>query len=192
MIRGLYEWVLGWANSPYSTPALFVLAFCESSFFPVPPDVLLIALSIARPSRAFFYAIVTSTGSVVGGAFGYLIGYQFMDIVGYKIINFYHLTAQYDYVGELYNKYDAIAVAIAGFTPVPYKLFTITAGAFKINFITFLIASAISRSARFFLVSTLIFFYGESIKSFIDKYLNILTIIFVLLLIGGFLLLKLL
>lgn len=190
MIRRLYHWVLGWANSPYSTYALFVLAFCESSFFPVPPDVLLIALAISIPARSFFYALISSVGSVLGGAFGYLIGYQFMDLIGFKIINFYHLTEHYNYVGQVYEKYNAIAVGIAGFTPIPYKIFTIAAGAFKINFWIFLIASLISRSARFFLVSTLIYFYGENIKEFIEKYLNLLTIIFVILLLGGFILLK--
>ncbi len=190
MIKRLYDWVLQWAYSPYASYALFILAFCESSFFPIPPDVLLIALSISIPQKSFFYAIISSTGSVLGGAFGYLIGYQFMDIIGFRIINFYNLKEHYNYVGQIYNKYNAIAVGIAGFTPIPYKIFTIAAGAFKINFWIFLIASLVSRSARFFLLSTLIYFYGESIREFIEKYLNILTIIFVLLLIGGFILLK--
>lgn len=190
MIRKLYDWVLSWAYSPYSTPALLVLAFCESSFFPVPPDVLQIALALSKPEMSFYYAFISSAGSVIGGAFGYFIGYQFMEIIGFKIINFYHLMEQYNYVGEIYNKYNAIAVGIAGFTPVPYKLFTIAAGAFKINFWIFIIASLISRSARFFLVSTLIYFYGERIRTFIEKYLNILTLLFGILLIGGFLLLK--
>lgn len=189
-MRKLYNWVLEWAHSPYGTYALFILALCESSFFPIPPDVLIIALAISIPSRSFFYAFISSIGSVIGGAFGYLIGYQFMDLVGFKIINFYHLAEQYNYVGEIYNRYNAIAVGIAGFTPIPYKIFTIAAGAFKINFWIFLIASLVSRSARFFLVSTLIYFYGENIKEFIEKYLNILTIIFVLLLLAGFILLK--
>ncbi len=190
MIKKLYDWVLRWAYSPYATYALFILAFCESSFFPIPPDVLLIALAISIPERSFFYALLSSIGSVLGGAFGYLIGYQFMDIIGFKIINFYNLIEHYNYVGQIYNKYNAIAVGIAGFTPIPYKIFTIAAGAFKINFWIFLIASLVSRSARFFLVSTLIYFYGESIREFIEKHLNLLTIIFVLLLIGGFILLK--
>lgn len=190
MIRRLYEWVIGWAHSPYATYALFILAFCESSFFPIPPDVLLIALAISIPQRSFFYAINSSIGSVLGGAFGYLIGYQFMDLIGFKIINFYNLIEQYNYIGQIYNKYNAIAVGIAGFTPIPYKIFTIAAGAFKINFFIFLIASLVSRSARFFLVSTLIYFYGEKIREFIEKYLNLLTTIFALLLIGGFILLK--
>jgi membrane protein YqaA with SNARE-associated domain len=190
MIRRLYDWVLSWGQSPHAPYALLVLAFCESSFFPIPPDVLLMALAISIPTRSFYYALVSSIGSVLGGAFGYLIGYQFMDLIGFRIINFYHLTEQYNYVGQIYNKYNAIAVGIAGFTPVPYKIFTIAAGAFKINFWIFLLASIVSRSARFFLVGTLIYLYGESIREFIEKYLNLLTIIFVLLLLGGFILLK--
>lgn len=182
--------MLSWANSPYSSYALFVLAFCESSFFPIPPDVLLIALAISMPTRAFFYALITSVGSVLGGAFGYLIGLEFMDLIGFRIINFYHLTKHYQEVGEMYNRYNAIAVGIAGFTPIPYKIFTIAAGAFKINFFVFLIASIVSRSARFYLIAFLIYHYGENIKNFIEKYLNILALIFGALLLGGFLLLK--
>ena len=190
MLRRLYHWVLHWAETPYGSWALFLLALAESSFFPVPPDVLLIALAISIPARSFRYALICSVGSVIGGMIGYLIGYQFMDLIGMKIVEFYGFTSQYAAVGDLYDRYNAWAVGIAGFTPIPYKVFTISAGAFKIDFLVFLIASAISRAARFFLVGWLIYRFGPGIKLFIDRYFNILAIVFTVLLVGGFIAIK--
>ena len=190
-LRRLYDWVQHFAETPYGSWALFLLAFAESSFFPVPPDVLLIALAVTIPSKAFRYALICSVGSVLGGIFGYVIGYQFMEFIGFGILNFYGLTDKYESVAELYNRYNAWAVGIAGFTPIPYKVFTISAGAFKINFGVFLLASIVSRSARFFIVAGLIYVFGAQIRAFIEKYFNILAVIFVLLLIGGFILISL-
>ena len=190
MLRKLYDWVLYWAETPYGSWALFILAFAESSFFPVPPDILLIALAISIPAKAFRYALICSAGSVLGGIAGYVIGYQFMDLVGFRILNFYGLMEKYDIISDLYGRYNAWAVGIAGFTPIPYKVFTISAGAFKINFPVFLMASVVSRSARFFLVGWLIYKFGAGIRSFIDRYFNILAVVFVVLLIGGFILIK--
>jgi membrane protein YqaA with SNARE-associated domain len=189
-MRRLYDWVLHWARTPYGTWALFILAFSESSFFPVPPDVLLVALSVALPKKSFKYALVCSAGSLIGGCFGYFIGWQFMAGVGNAIIRFYGLFDKYEYIRQLYVAYDAWAVGIAGFTPIPYKLFTITAGAFRIDFVVFLVASAVSRSARFFLVGGLIYAFGPRIQSFIDRYFNILAVIFVILLALGFIIVK--
>lgn len=191
-MKRLYDWVLSWAHTPYGSLALFVLAFAESSFFPIPPDVLLIALAISIPARSFRYALICSVGSLTGGMFGYLIGYMFMEGVGDRVIEIYHFRDNYEYIQELYKEYDAWAVGIAGFTPIPYKVFTITAGAFKIDFWVFAIASAISRGARFFIVGGIIYYYGESIKRFIDRYFNILSIAFVVILIAGFAAVKLL
>ncbi|MFH1102222.1 MAG: YqaA family protein [Pseudomonadota bacterium] len=190
MLRKLYDWVLHWAETPYGSWALFILAFCESSFFPIPPDILLIALSIAIPKKSFKYALICSIGSVIGGCFGYLIGWQFMAIIGEKIIAVYGLTEKIDYVRELYIRYDAWAVGVAGFTPIPYKIFTISAGAFKIDFSVFLIASIISRSARFFLVGGLIYIFGPKIQVFIDRYFDVLAVAFTILLIAGFVAVK--
>ncbi|OGP62176.1 MAG: cytochrome B [Deltaproteobacteria bacterium RBG_13_49_15] len=190
MLRKLYDWVLHWAETPYGSWALFILAFCESSFFPIPPDLLLIALSIAIPKKSFKYALICSIGSVIGGCFGYLIGWQFMIIIGEKIIAFYGLTEKIGYVRELYIRYDAWAVGVAGFTPIPYKIFTISAGAFKIDFFVFLIASIISRSARFFLVGGLIYLFGPKIQVFIDRYFDVLAVAFTILLIAGFIAVK--
>jgi len=190
VLSRLYGWILHWAKTPYGTWALFILAFSESSFFPIPPDVLLIALSVVLPKKSLRYALVCSVGSILGGCFGYLIGWQFMATVGDAIIRFYGLIDKYEYIQQLYSLYDAWVVGIAGFTPIPYKVFTITAGAFRINFVVFLVASAVSRSARFFIVGGLIYLFGPKIESFIERYFNALAIAFVILLILGFVVIK--
>ncbi len=176
MLKRLYNWTLSWAHTPYGWQALCVVAFAEASFFPVPPDVLLVALAVALPRKAFFYAGVSSVGSVAGGIAGYLIGLYFMDAVGELIIDAYGLEDSYHRIQELYQRYDAWAVGIAGFTPIPYKLFTITAGAFRIDFTVFVIASAVSRSARFFLEAVILYRYGDAIREFIDRYFNLITV----------------
>ena len=190
MFRKLYDWVLHWAETPYGSWALFLLAFSESSFFPIPPDVLLIALAVAVPRKSMRFALICSIGSVLGGCFGYLIGWQFMSGLGEKIVAFYGLDDKVDYIGNLYRNYDAWAIGIAGFTPIPYKVFTIAAGMFKINFIVFVLGSFISRSARFFLVGGLIYLFGPRIQRFIEKYFNILAVAFTILLITGFVVIK--
>lgn len=190
-LKRLYDWVEHFAETPYGSWALFLLAFAESTFFPVPPDILLIALAVSIPSRALRYALICSAGSVLGGVVAYVIGYRFMEVIGFGILNFYGLAEKYEKVAELYNQYNVWVVGIAGFTPIPYKVFTISAGAFKINFSLFLIASLVSRSARFFLVSGLIYIFGKEIRAFIERYFNILAVIFVLLLVVGFILLGL-
>jgi membrane protein YqaA with SNARE-associated domain len=190
MLKRLYDWVLHWADTPYGSWALFILAFAESSFFPVPPDVLLIALAVGRPKRSFRFALICSIGSVLGGALGYLIGWQFMTVVGERIVAFYGLQPKVAYIGELYNQYNAWAVGIAGFTPIPYKVFTIAAGMFKINFGIFMLASLVSRSSRFFLVGTLIYWFGPQIRRFIDRYFNMLAVAFTVLLVASFVLIK--
>ena len=133
MLKRLYDWVMGWADSPYGTPALFLLALAESSFFPIPPDILLMALAIAKPRRALFYAGVCTGGSVLGGMIGYLIGLEFYELMGRHIIEFYGVSDEFDYVGSQYQANAFVAVAIAGFTPIPYKVFTIAAGVFRLK-----------------------------------------------------------
>lgn len=190
MFKKLYDWVLHWAETPYGAWALFLLAFSESSFFPIPPDVLLIALAVAVPRKSIRFALICTAGSVLGGCFGYLIGWQFMSSVGDKIVTFYGLDDKVDYIGNLYRNYDAWAVGVAGFTPIPYKVFTIAAGIFRINFAVFILASFVSRAARFLLVGSLIYFFGPSIQRFIERYFNILAVVFTLLLIAGFVVIK--
>jgi membrane protein YqaA with SNARE-associated domain len=189
-VRRLYDWVLSWAESPYGSAALFVLAFVEASFFIVPPDVLLIALCIGRPRRSLHFAVLCTVGSVLGGSFGYLIGNQLYDLIGRPIIEFYNADAAFQRVGELYRANLVLALGTAGFTPIPYKVFTIAAGAFAVPFVPFLVVSAVSRAARFFLVAGLIRIFGPQIRHFIDRYFNILSVVFVVALVAGFILLS--
>jgi len=190
LFKRLYDWVLHWAETPYAMPALFALAFCESSFFPIPPDVLLIALAISIPKRSFRYALACSVASVLGGALGYLFGFKFMELIGIPILEFYGYMDQFLRLQELFQTYDFWVVGMAGFTPIPYKVFTIASGACSISFVRFMAASLISRSARFFLVAGLIYLFGEPIKNFIDKYFNLLTIVFFALIVLGFVVIK--
>ncbi len=190
IIRKTYDWVLHWAYTPYGSFALFILAFTESSFFPIPPDVLLIALAIGAPSKSFRFATICTVGSVLGGMFGYLIGMMFFELIGLKILAFYGFIDKFAVIKEMYLRHDVWFIGIAGFTPIPYKICTIAAGTFGSNFPIFVLVSALSRGARFFIVSALIWKFGENIKNFIDKYFNLLSILFVILLILGFIILK--
>lgn len=142
------------------------------------------------PKRSFRFALICSVGSVLGGMFGYLIGLEFYDLVGKRIIEFYSIQAQYDHVRLLYQENAFAAIAIAGFTPIPYKMFTIAAGAFEVPFVTLVVASVVSRPARFFLVSALFYWWGPTIKTFVDKYFEALSVAFVVLLILGFAVIK--
>jgi membrane protein YqaA with SNARE-associated domain len=191
-LQRIYRRCMEWIRTPAGIWVLFFIAVAESSFFPIPPDIFLIALCISDPKKSFKYAAVCSVGSVVGGMIGYGLGYGFMDTLGARILDWYGLQDKYAIVQDLFQRYDAWAVGAAGFTPLPYKLFTISAGAFKINFLVFVLASIVARSARFFLVAGLIYKFGAKVEAFIYKYFNLLTIIFLLLLIGGFLLVKML
>lgn len=207
--RSLYDWVLSWGKSRYGGLALFILSAAEASFFPVPPDALLIALCMGAPRKWVRFAVICSVGSVIGGVCGYLIGWGAFDLIGTHILSFVASisgadaqqlldTAQFWFnEKELYGmQVGAWAVGIAGFTPIPYKVFTIAAGFFKMNFMVFLVASAVSRSLRFFLVGGLIGLlfekHGPRIERFIDRYFNLLAAAFVVLLVLGFMSLRLL
>jgi len=190
LVRALYDRSMAWIQTPYGTWALFWLAVAESSFFPIPPDVFLMALCIASPARSFRLAAICAAGSVLGGAIGYGLGLGFMDSVGQAILRLYGLEEKFLLVQDLYQRHDVLAVGAAGFTPLPYKLFTLTAGAFRLDFATFLLVSMVSRSARFFLVAAFIYRYGVPVRAFIERYFNLLTIAFLVLLVGGYLLIK--
>ncbi len=190
LLQRIYNSCMEWIQTPAGVWVLFFIAVAESSFFPIPPDVFLIALCIAVPKKSFKYAAICAIGSVLGGALGYGLGVAFMDSLGQRILDLYGLEGKYHVVQGLYQQYDAWAVAAAGFTPLPYKLFTITAGAFRIDFSTFMLVSLAARSARFFLVAALIYKFGAPVQHFINKYFNILTIVFLVLLVGGFVLIK--
>ncbi len=201
--RSLYDWVLSWGESRHGVTALFFLSMAEASFFPIPPDVLLIALCMGTHKKWVKFALYCSAGSIVGGMLGYLIGYAAFDLIGQKILALVASlsggdademlrTAHYWFNDKEFMgmHVGAWAVGIAGFTPIPYKVFTIAAGFFKMSFIIFIIASAVSRSLRFFVVAGLIGLlfekYGERIKNFIDRYFNLLAVAFVVLLFLGF------
>jgi membrane protein YqaA with SNARE-associated domain len=190
MIRRLYNWLLEWMQTPYGVWVLFLVAVAESSFFPIPPDVFLMALCISSPKRSFRYGGICAIGSVLGGIVGYGLGFWFMDTFGIRIIELYGFADKYQIVQDLYREYDAWAVGAAGFTPLPYKIFTITAGAFRIDFPTFVFVSFVARSARFAIVAGLIYKFGAPIRTFIEKYLNLLSVLFLILLILGFVLIK--
>lgn len=189
-IKQMYDWVLQWAETPYGVPALLVLAFAESSFFPIPPDVLLIALAIAVPKRSFYFALVCTVGSIIGGIVGYGIGSLFYESIGEPIVHLYHGEPVMTKIRLWYDQYGFWGVLIAAITPIPYKIFTIASGVFEFKFSTFFLSSVIGRSIRFFAVGTLIFYFGAPIKIFIEKYFNILSILFVILLVGGFVIIK--
>ena len=190
IIKKLYDWVLHWAETPYAVPALFLLSFSESSFFPVPPDVLLIALAISIPQKSFKYAAICSVASVLGGILGYYIGVYGYEAVGKPIVDFYHGQETMDKVNMWYEQYGFWGILTAAITPIPYKVFTIASGVFKFDFLSFLSASIIGRSFRFFVVAGLIWKFGPVIKKFIDKYFNLLSFAFIVLLVGGFILIK--
>jgi len=191
-IKQLYDWVMHWAETPYGKVALFLLAFAESSFFPIPPDVLLIALCIAVPKKSFKLALICTVASVLGGIAGYFIGYFLWDLVGTYFFRFVpgFTPKVFELVRQKYEAYSFLAVFTSGFTPIPYKVFTISAGVFKINFSVFVVASIAGRATRFLLLAGLIWKFGAQIKKFIDKYFNVLSIVFVLLLGLGFLVIK--
>ena len=192
MHRRIYEWTIHWAKTPRAAQALALIAFAESSFFPVPPDVLLIAMCLARPRRSFFYAALCAVFSVLGGMLGYLIGLALWEAVGPFFFHYIpgFTEEAFGKVAALYQSNAFLTVFSAGFTPIPYKIFTIAGGVCQISFVTLIVASMLGRSGRFFLVGTLIYFFGESIRTFIDRYLGWLTVAFTVLLIGGFILVK--
>lgn len=185
-IRFLYDWVLSWAHSKFGTLALGALSFAESSFFPIPPDVLQIALSIERPKRSFYYAAVSAIASVCGAALGWYIGYALWDALGSYFVPAIISQANMDKVSAFFAKYGFWALFAAAFTPIPFKAFTISAGIASMSLPIMLAASLVGRSARFFLTAALIYVFGPGIKSWIDKYFGVLTFAFLILLIGGF------
>lgn len=191
MIKRLYDWVLSWSSSRWGWLALFVLALCESSWFPIPPDILLIALCLGAVKKSFRFATICLAGSIIGAVIGYGIGYFLWttpagDPTAIATFFFSHVFSVegFNNVGALFDKYNFWIVFTAGFTPLPYKLFTIAAGLFDINFVMFIIASIVSRGMRFFLIAWLIWRFGAPIKAFIDKYFNLLATLFTVLLIG--------
>lgn len=169
---------------------LAVVSLTESIFFPIPPDLLLIPMALANRKRAFILAANCLLFSLIGGIIGYFVGYYFMDFVGMPIVEFYGLLDKYAHIQEWYDKYNAWAVAVAGLTPIPYKLCTLTAGAFKINFLIFVVASTLARGLRFFTVAGLIYLFGEKVRFFLEKRFDLVMLVTAALVILGFVAIK--
>ena len=190
MIRRLYDWTLSLADHRYALWALAVVAFVESSVFPIPPDVLMIPMIIARPSRAFLIAGVATLASVLGGLLGYYIGWGLFETVGQPILDFYGKGAAFDDFARRFNDFGAWAVLIAGVTPFPFKVITIASGATGLSLPVFIVASVIARALRFFLVAALLWKFGPPIREFIERRLGLMFVIFCIILIGGFMAVK--
>jgi membrane protein YqaA with SNARE-associated domain len=191
-IRGMYDWTMKWADSPQSLLALFVIAIVESSVFPIPPDVLLIAIVAANTHRWLSAALLCTAGSVIGAVVGYAIGMAAMPTIGQPIIDFYHAQEAWDKVDGWYGDYGVWFLLAAAFTPIPFKVATIAAGATGMAFWPFVIVSMIGRSARFFLVAIILRIYGAPVRAMIEKHFDKFSLVFLVLLIGGFLVIRLL
>ena len=190
MLRRLYDRVLALAGSPRAGLWLAVVSFAESSFFPVPPDALLIPMVLARPDRAWRLAFVCTVASVAGGALGYLIGYALFDVLAAPILRAYHYQDAFAAFQAKYAQWGLWVILIKGLTPIPYKIVTIASGAARFNFGLFMLASAATRGVRFFVVAALLRRYGETMRAFIEKRLTLVTTAFALALVAGFLLLR--
>ena len=184
-LRDLYNWTLEQSSKKYASWFLAFISFIESSFFPIPPDIILIPMIIAKRTKAFILASICTIFSVIGGLFGYFIGFALFNSVGLILVNFYGMNDYIESLKEYYNNYGVWFVLIAGFTPLPFKIITIASGLFQLNLIVFIVCSLIARGSRFYLIAVLLYIFGETIKKFIEKYFNILTILFFILLIGG-------
>ena len=192
MLRRLYDRVLALAASPRAPWWLAAIAFAESSFFPIPPDALLVPMALARPERAWRYALICTIASVAGGALGYLIGYALFDQLAKPVLDLYGYGPRFAAFQALYAEWGLWVILIKGLTPIPYKIVTIASGAAHFDFATFMLASAITRGARFFLVATLLHFWGDQVRTFIERRLTLVTSTVAVGVVGGFLALKLL
>lgn len=190
LIKDLYRWVVKWAGSKYAEGALFGISFAESSFFPIPPDPLLIAMVISQPSKFLRFALICTTASVFGGVFGYIIGVGLFETVGKWVLDVYNLHEQFAFVGAQYAGNAFVAIFTAAFTPIPFKVFTIAAGVFQVNIVVFLLSAILGRGARFFLVAYLMHHFGQRYKDVIEKYVDVFSLVFVVILICGFVVVK--
>lgn len=186
MLRKSYDWMMRMAASDRAPQALFWVAFVESSFFPIPPDVMLIPMCVANRLKSWWYAFVATVGSVIGGAFGYAIGYYLFESVGLPILKFYGKADSFGDFAQWFNEWGVWILLIKGMTPFPYKVLTITAGVTHMPFLEFMIASIGARAMRFVLVAGLLYFFGAPIRDFIERRLSLVTTVFVIVLVSGF------
>lgn len=190
MLRRLYDWTLSLASGRHAEKTLAGVSFVESSFFPIPPDILLIPMIIARPDRAWRLAFIATVSSVIGGFFGYAIGYFLFEAVGQPILQFYGIVDKYDELRHLFDEWGAWIIIVKGMTPIPYKFLTITSGALHFDLAVFALASVVSRGLRFFLVAALLWKFGAPIRDFIEKRLTLVLTLSLVILIGGFVVIK--
>jgi membrane protein YqaA with SNARE-associated domain len=190
MLTRFYHWVLALAASPRASWWLAAVAFAESSFFPVPPDALLIPMVIARPERAFRLAAICTVGSVAGGALGYFIGYELFDVLARPLLDAYHYQDAFARFQATYATYGLWVILIKGLTPIPYKIVTIASGAAHFDFAVFMVASIVTRGARFFLVAALLRQFGTPVRDFIERRLTLVTTVAAAAVVGGFLALR--
>lgn len=190
MLRRLYDWVMDLAHRPNATWWLAVVSFAESSFFPIPPDVMLVPMVLADRQRAFRIATVCLVASVLGGILGYFIGYSLYETLGLWLVKLYGMQHGMDEFRAMFDKYGLWVILIKGATPIPYKIVTIASGVAAFNLPVFILASIVTRGARFFAVAGLLYVYGETIRDFIEKRLTLVTTVFVTALVGGFVVLK--
>ncbi len=190
MFRRLYDWTMRQARRPNAPRALAVVSFLESSVFPIPPDVMLVPMCLAAPQRSFQYALICTIASVIGGMLGYAIGFFLIETLGAWIIDLYGLRAAWTAFEESYAEWGLWIILIKGLTPIPYKLVTIASGAAHFSFAVFVLASIATRGARFFILAALLWKFGPPIQLFIEKRLTLLSWIFLIALIGGFLVLR--
>jgi membrane protein YqaA with SNARE-associated domain len=186
MLKRIYDWCIDAAHKPYALWIMGAVAFAESSFFPVPPDVMLIPMSLARPQRAWVYAAICTATSVLGGLLGYAIGALLFDSVGHWLIEVYGLGGKVDAFRASYAEWGAVIILLKGLTPIPYKLVTITSGFAGYNLFWFMVLSILTRGARFFLVAVLMSRFGPSIKNVIDRHFNLVAAVSIAVIIGGF------
>jgi membrane protein YqaA with SNARE-associated domain len=190
VLRRIYDWVMRLAHHPRAAWALFAVSFAESSFFPIPPDAMLIPMVLADRRKAWFYALICTIASVLGALLGYWIGFTLYETIGKPIIAFYHLDAAMQGFIDDFNKYGLWIILIKGLTPIPYKLVTIASGVAGFALTPFILASIVTRGFRFFLVAGLLYFFGEPIRDFIERRLTLVTTVFIVLVVGGFVALK--
>ena len=190
MMRRMYDWMMGMAGSPRAPWALGIVSFIESSFFPIPPDVMLIPMVLRDRSKAWWYATIATVTSVAGGILGYAIGYFFFEAIGKPILNFYGKEHALDSFIQFVHEYGVEAVIIKGMTPIPFKVVTIAAGVAKMDLLAFIAASIIARAMRFYLVAALLYFFGQPIREFIERRLTLVTTVFVGVLVSGFVAVK--
>ena len=190
MMRRMYDWMMGMAGSPRAPWALAVVSFIESSFFPIPPDVMLIPMVLSNRQKAWWYATVATVASVLGGLLGYAIGYFFYEAIGMPILKFYGREHALDTFITFVHEYGVEAVIIKGMTPIPFKVVTIAAGVAKMDLLAFIGASIIARAMRFYLVAALLYFFGQPIREFNERRLTLVTTVFVVVLVSGFVAVK--